>query len=311
MSYSELASPRATRGILEAYGHDPKHSLGQNFLIDDNVIGHILELAGLLPGEGGAAGNGSDADAGALAPGSQLPTVLEIGPGIGTLTVALLGSAHVVAIERDVGLVPVLEETTALNGDRFALLRGDALDLQWEQVERACERLAAPLPSMLVSNLPYGIAATVILDWFERFPRLQSMVVMVQSEVADRIQAQAGTKEYGAYTVKLRLRARVTGRFQVPSTCFLPRPHVESSVLRLERAEVSSDAALVARACELADAAFAQRRKNIRNSMRSRLDKREVDALLAAAGIDPTVRGETLSPEDFLRLAVTRSDNHF
>lgn len=295
MSYSELASPKATREVLAAHGHDPKYRLGQNFLVDDNVVGHILELTGLLP-EGAGPGPAVDA--------ARLPTVLEIGPGIGTLTVALLKSAKVIAVERDADLVPILAETTALNSDRFALVQGDALKLGWGQVEGACAALggAAP-PTMLVANLPYQIAATVILDWFERFDALQRMVVMVQSEVADRIQAQVGTKDYGAYTIKLRLHARVAGRFQVPASCFMPRPHVESAVIRLERNEASGDAALVSRACELADAAFAQRRKNIRNSMSSKLDKGFVDGLLAAGGIDPRRRGETLAPEDYLRLA--------
>lgn len=285
MSYSELANPRATRQILEAYGHDPKYKLGQNFLVDDNVIGHILDLA-QLDGASSA---------------SALPAVLEIGPGIGTLTVALLKNASVISVERDASLKPILAETTAMHSERFFLLNEDALKVTREDIEQACAALGAPLPSMLVANLPYQIAATVILDWFARFEFLDAMVVMVQSEVADRIAAEVGTKNYGAYTVKLRLHARAADRFQVSASCFFPAPRVESAVVRLERAH---DAApeLVGPACEVADAAFAQRRKNIRNSMSSHFDKKTVDELLAACDIDPKTRGETLDVETYLQL---------
>lgn len=286
MSYSKLASPRATRQVLEAFGHDPKYRFGQNFLVDDNVIGNILELAGLL---------GDDAEDGLL------PTVLEIGPGIGTLTVALLKHARVVSVECDPDLPAVLAQTTAEGAERFHLLRGDALKVARADIEDACAALCAPLPTMLVANLPYQIAATAILDWFERFEFLGTMVVMVQSEVADRICAEVGTKNYAAYTVKLRLHARVTGRFQVPASCFLPAPRVESAVIRLERVPGASPE-LTSAACEVADAAFAQRRKNIRNSMGSAFSKETVDALLETCGIDPKTRGETLDVGTFLEL---------
>ena len=284
MSFSKLASPRATREVLAAHGLDPKYRLGQNFLVDDNVIGHILQLAGL---DGEAPDN--------------LQTVLEIGPGIGTLTVALLEHAAVIAVERDEDLVSVLARTTAEHAERFFLLRSDALKVARADIERACEALGQGLPSMLVANLPYQIAATVILDWFERFDFLDTMVVMVQSEVADRIAAPVGTKDYAAYTVKLRLHAHVTGRFQVPASCFFPAPRVQSAVIRLERV-AGTDERLRAAACRVADAAFAQRRKNIRNSMTSVFDRQTVDALLAICGIEPTTRGETLDVETYLDL---------
>ena len=125
---------------------------------------------------------------------------------------------------------------------------------------------------------------------------------MVQSEVADRIAAELGSKDYAAYTVKLRMHARVVDRFQVSSRCFMPAPRVESAVIRLERATTCADQELVAAASRVADAAFAQRRKNIRNSMRSSFDKGLVDELLARCGIEPTVRGETLTVEHYLEL---------
>ena len=285
MSYSPLANRTATLGTLERFGLSTKYALGQNFLVEDNVIGRILQLSGLLDDE--ACDN----------------SILEIGPGIGTLTVALLDHGTVVSVERDSDLLPVLAETTAFHSDRYRVINEDALKLQRPQLEEAYAALGAPLPTMLVANLPYAVAATVILDWFQCFEFLQSMTVMVQSEVADRIAAEKGCKDYGAYTVKLRMYARTAGRFQVSQRCFHPAPRVESAVIRLERSQLCEDAAVVEAACALADAAFAQRRKNIRNSMRTRLDAGLVDQLLESCGIALTLRGEALDVEDYLRMA--------
>lgn len=287
MSYSSLANPRATRGVLQEFGLSAKHALGQNFLVDDNVIGNILHLAHLDDPQ-------SDED---------LLTLLEIGPGIGTLTIALLERAKLIAVERDRDLLDVLAQTTADLSHRLVLIEKDALKLTRDEVERAATALDAPLPHQLVSNLPYGIAATVVLDWLERFEFLDAMTVMVQSEVADRMCAEVGTKNYGAYTVKLRLRAHVTDRFQVPPGCFMPAPHVESAVIRIERNEDAPAPELLEVASALADAAFAQRRKTIRNSMSSRYPKDVVDRLLAECDIAPTVRGETLTPDVYLQMA--------
>lgn len=287
MSYSSLANPRATRGVLQEFGLSAKHALGQNFLVDDNVIGNILHLAYLDDPQ----------------PDEELPTLLEIGPGIGTLTIALLERAKLIAVERDRDLLDVLAQTTADLSHRLVLIEKDALKLTRDEVERAATALDAPLPHQLVSNLPYGIAATVVLDWLERFDFLEAMTVMVQSEVADRMCAEVGTKNYGAYTVKLRLRAHVTDRFQVPPGCFMPAPHVESAVIHIERNENAPAPELLEVASALADAAFAQRRKTIRNSMSSRYPKEIVDRLLAECDIAPTTRGETLEPDVYLQMA--------
>ena len=282
MSNSPLANPSAAREILHRFGLQAKYSLGQNFLVDDNVIGNIIKLAGLEDAQGAS--------------------LCEIGPGMGTLTVALLDHGSVVSVEQDRDMVPVLAETTSFNSDRFALLNMDALKCQPQDILDAAASLGAPAPTMLVSNLPYAVAATVILDWFQRFDFLSSMTVMVQSEVADRIAAQKGTKNYGAYTVKLRLHATVSGRFQVPATCFLPAPRVESAVIRLDRCPQEGSPQLLEAACHMADAAFAQRRKNIRNSMKGSMGAAVVDQLLSTCGIDPGRRGETLDVADFLAL---------
>lgn len=284
MTFSHLATPSATRSVLNAYGLSTKKSLGQHFLIDDNVIGKILELASIDPQE----------------------TVLEVGPGIGTLTVALLRETKgVVAVERDTDLLPVLHETTASDSEKLALIHKDAVALTPEDLRAAVDGVGLALPKSFVANLPYAVAATLVLQYFEQLESISSATIMVQSEVADRMCAVPGTKSYGSYTIKLRLLARPTGRFQVSRTSFMPPPRVDSAVLRLERAPLSDDPALLLAAATVADAAFAQRRKTIRNSLRSALTTpvEEIDAALAACGIDPICRGETLEPETYLRLA--------
>jgi 16S rRNA (adenine1518-N6/adenine1519-N6)-dimethyltransferase len=267
MPFSPLASPSATRAVLERHGLVLKKSLGQHFLIDDNVVGRILALADLSP---------------------EMP-VLEVGPGIGTLTVALCGAAGaVVAVERDVALLPVLEDVAA--GCRtLRVVRADAVRVDARELD-------TPLgpPVALVANLPYAVAATVVLRFFEQLPSLASATVMVQSEVADRMAADPGGKEDGAYTVKLRLRARPVGRFGVPRTCFMPPPRVDSAVLRLERVD-GEDEATIAAAGAVAAGAFAQRRKTLRNSLLSSMGwpAARLDEVLSAAGIDGAARAET------------------
>jgi len=279
MPASPLASPRATLEVLERHGLYTKKKLGQHFLIDDNAVARIIALAAL---------NGDE-------------TVLEVGPGIGTLTVALCEAAgSVVAVERDTDLAPVLAETTA-HCPHFALLHADA-------VQVSAEELSAPFgpPVALVANLPYAVAATVVLRFFELLPSLQNATVMVQAEVAERMAASPGSKAYGSYTVKLRMRAAAIGRFSVGRSCFLPPPRVDSTVIRLERSPMLSDPALIEAASRVADAAFAQRRKTVRNSLRATLglSSDAIDAALAAAGIDGALRAEALEPEAFVSLAV-------
>lgn len=279
MAHSRLATPSATIEVLKRHGLATKKSLGQHFLVDDNVVGRILELAALSGEE----------------------TVLEVGPGLGTLTVALCEkAAAVVAVERDAQLLPALAATTA-ECARLAVVRADAVAVE-------PEALSAPFgpPSALVANLPYAVAATVVLRFFQELPELSSATVMVQSEVADRMGASPGSKQYGSYTVKLRLLAAPAGRFTVPRSCFLPPPRVDSAVLRLERRPLASDPVLAA-ASRLADAAFAQRRKTVRNSLRSALgcDPEVLEEALGQAGIDGSLRAEMLEPERFLALAET------
>ena len=303
MTISPLANFSATRELLDEFGLATKHKFGQNFLVDNHVIERICELAELTGTE----------------------CVLEVGPGIGTLTLALVQeAARVVSIEMDTALEPVLFAHAADHAN-FTYIMGDALRVPNERIEEA----AGVVPTHFISNLPYNVAATIILDFFERMPALKRAVVMVQKEVADRIAAQPGTKDYGAYTVKLSLYAQVTGRFEVPPRCFMPAPHVDSAVIRLDRLTMETVPNVmtvgtgvldgrpkgtvpfggeggvdIAAVCRVVDAAFAQRRKTIRNSMSANgFDKQTLDAAFEACGIAPTSRAETLSVSDFVCLA--------
>lgn len=287
---STLASLAATREVLADHGLTAKYSLGQNFLVNDTIVQKIVALAEL---------DGAD-------------RVLEIGPGIGTLTMALLkGAAHVTSIERDADLPAVLEETLAPWWDKFTLIQKDALDLQLSDLN------AQAMPTKLVANLPYAVAATVVLDYFQRIDSLQSATVMVQKEVADRMAAEPGTKNYGAYTVKLRLYAQPAGRFPVSPNNFFPPPRVDSAVIRLNRRPVTDasgaplDANVVRAACTMADAAFASRRKTLSNSCKTYFAGRgaqggavaqHLPELFERVSIDPKRRGETLSLAEFVQL---------
>lgn len=297
--FSYLASPSATREVVDRFGLGLKKSLGQNFLINDDIIGKIIDLAEV----------------------AAYDRVLEVGPGIGTLTAALLSAgAEVVSIERDVRLYDVLSETLA-RFKGFHLIEKDALDVSEEDISCALNSEAAGLlecgalvfPDKLVANLPYAVAATIILDYFQRFDFLKSATVMVQKEAADRICAKPGNKNYGAYTVKLSLYASATGGFPVSPGNFMPPPHVDSMVVRLDRSvsvmesgEAASSESIAA-ACMMADAAFYQRRKTIANSMKAYYSEKPrvretIPEILSLAGIDAKRRGETLDQREFLKL---------
>ena len=290
-SVSYLASPSATRAVLERHGLATKKALGQNFLVNDAVIAKICELSEV----------------------SEQDTVLEVGPGIGTLTVALLPrAARVLSVERDTDLPAVLSETCA-DFDTFSLLSKDALELTQGDLEEAFgdgARLGVA-PNKFVANLPYAVAATLVLDYFQRFKSIQSATVMVQSEVADRMMAKIGTKDYAAYTVKLNLIAKATGRFQVSPGNFFPPPRVTSAVIRLNRRDdLGISDCEIAAASLMADAAFATRRKTIANSMKTFFSGRKSAAgvvellpgLLERAGIDSRRRGESLTLDEFIEL---------
>lgn len=294
---SYLASPSATRAVLERHGLATKKALGQNFLVNDSVIARICELSEVCADD----------------------AVLEVGPGIGTLTVALLARAgRVLSVERDTDLPAVLAETCA-DFDNFTLLSEDALTLSQADLDEAFGEAAAQgeAPNKFIANLPYAVAATLVLDFFQRFSSLQCATVMVQSEVADRMMAKMGTKDYGAYTVKLNLIAKPTGRFQVGPGNFFPPPRVTSAVIRLDRRDdlgITAEEAAVASL--MADAAFATRRKTIANSMKTFFSGRKgcdgvvekLPAILEGAGIDARRRGESLTLEEFIGLGAAYTE---
>lgn len=297
---SWLANQRATKETLERFGLATKYRLGQNFLVQDHVIEKIVQLAEVQPTD----------------------VIVEVGPGLGTLTVALLDRACAVcSLEADSELEQVLALTCREpHPDSFALVMGDALAITPQKLAEAYNTLptvahdaatSAPMPTKFVSNLPYQVAATLILKFFQELPSLERAVVMVQAEVADRISAKPSTKAYGAYTAKLSLFAQVTGRFEVGPGNFMPPPRVNSAVVRLDRTQARNPVSSkllseeeLLHTMRVIDAAFAQRRKTIRNSMSaSGFDKDKLDQAFLATGIAPTVRAEVLTSQDFICLA--------
>lgn len=297
---SWLANQRATKETLERFGLATKYRLGQNFLVQDHIIEKIVQLAEVQPTD----------------------VVVEVGPGLGTLTVALLDRARAVcSLEADSELEQVLAVTCKEpHPDSFALVMGDALAITPQKLAEAYNTLptvahdaatSAPMPTKFVSNLPYQVAATLILKFFQELPSLERAVVMVQAEVADRIAAKPSTKAYGAYTAKLSLFAQVTGRFEVGPGNFMPPPRVNSAVVRLDRTQARNPVTSkllseeeLLHTMSVIDAAFAQRRKTIRNSMSaSGFDKDKLDQAFLATGIAPTARAEVLTSQDFICLA--------
>ncbi|EWC93438.1 ribosomal RNA small subunit methyltransferase A [Atopobium sp. BS2] len=297
---SWLANQRATKETLERFGLATKYRLGQNFLVQDHVIEKIVQLAEVQPTD----------------------VIVEVGPGLGTLTVALLDNALAVcSLEADSELEQVLAVTCKEpHPDSFALVMGDALAITPQKLAEAYSALpavaqsaasSAPMPTKFMSNLPYQVAATLILKFFQELPSLERAVVMVQAEVADRIAAKPSTKAYGAYTAKLSLFAQVTGRFEVGPGNFMPPPRVNSAVVRLDRTQARNPLTFkllseeeLLHTMSVIDAAFAQRRKTIRNSMSaSGFDKDKLDQAFLATGIAPTVRAEVLTSQDFICLA--------
>lgn len=297
---SWLANQRATKETLERFGLATKYRLGQNFLVQDHVIEKIVQLAEVQPTD----------------------VIVEVGPGLGTLTVALLDRARAVcSLEADSELEQVLAVTCKEpHPGSFTLVMGDALAITPQKLAEAYSTLptvahdaatSALMPTKFVSNLPYQVAATLILKFFQELPSLERAVVMVQAEVADRIAAKPSTKAYGAYTAKLSLFAQVTGRFEVGPGNFMPPPRVNSAVVRLDRTQARNPVTSkllseeeLLHTMRVIDAAFAQRRKTIRNSMSaSGFDKDKLDQAFLATGIAPTARAEVLTSQDFICLA--------
>ena len=279
----KLSNPKETIRVIQKYQFGFQKKFGQNFLIDAHVLEKIIAAAGV----------------------GEQDCVLEIGPGIGTLTQYLAEKARqVVAVEIDQNLIPILEETledypnvTVINGD---ILKMDIARLTRENNEGR--------PIKVVANLPYYITTPIIMKLFEQEVPLDNMTVMVQKEVADRMQAGPGTKDYGALSLAVQYYAKPYIAANVPPNCFIPRPNVGSAVIRLTRHEKppvqTRDPRLM---FALIRAGFNQRRKTLKNSLDNwgglSFTKEQIGQGIESLGMGPSVRGEALSLEQFAALA--------
>jgi 16S rRNA (adenine1518-N6/adenine1519-N6)-dimethyltransferase len=264
------------RALAEELGIKPAKSLGQNFVIDANVCRKIVRTAGVKSSD----------------------VALEIGPGLGSLTLALLEEAKsVIAVEIDERLAMRLPQTIEehnLSSATFSVIHQDALHLKNLQQS----------PTVLVANLPYNVSVPVLLHLLEIFPTLTSGVVMVQAEVADRLAAKPGSKEYGIPSVKASWWADLHSAGSVSRSIFWPVPGVDSKLVSFTRHAPLGDEVLRKKVFTLIDAAFAQRRKMLRSALSSIYGSSSAaEKVLTDAGIDPTLRGESLLVNDFCTIA--------
>lgn len=277
-----LTSPSTIKYIMDKYGFRFSKGLGQNFLIDENIIDHIMEGAEIGPED----------------------YVLEIGPGIGVMTQAMSERAKkVVSIEIDKSLIPVLEETLA-DCDNVTIINADVLDLDLKKVIE--EHFGDKKPKV-VANLPYYITTPIIMMLLEDAIPVSEIVVMIQKEVADRIAAKPSTKAYGALSVATQYYTAPSIIARVPRTVFMPQPNVDSVVIRMvihQEPPVKLDEPEVF--FKLIKAAFGQRRKTLLNALSAGgfgLNKEHLGQVLWSVDIDPIRRGETMSIEEFAKLA--------
>jgi 16S rRNA (adenine1518-N6/adenine1519-N6)-dimethyltransferase len=280
---SRLLGPAEVRALAAELGLRPTKRLGQNFVHDPNTVRRIVRAAELAPDD----------------------VVVEVGPGLGSLTLALLPVVRAVhAVEIDPVLAARLPDTAAQRAPalagRLSVTAADALHL------RAAD-LPAPEPTALVANLPYNVGVPVVLHLLAELPQLRRGLVMVQAEVAERLAAAPGSRAYGVPSAKLAWYASARRAGPVPRAVFWPVPNVDSSLLAFDRRDPPpGDRETVFR---LIDAAFAQRRKALRTGIAGWAGSpAAAEAVLRAAGIDPLARAETLSVDDFARIATTRPD---
>lgn len=285
-----LGNPTNTIAVLNRYGFSFQKKFGQNFLIDENVVEKIVRDAGVTKDD----------------------FVLEIGPGIGTMTQILCENAReVVAVEIDDKLIPILTEDTLSWYDNVTVIHEDILKL--DIVKLANERNGGK-PIKVVANLPYYITTPIIMGLFESHVPLDSITIMVQKEVADRMQVGPGTKDYGALSLAVQYYAKPQILLNVPASCFMPRPNVDSAVIQLTRYENPpvevADEHLMFR---LIRASFNQRRKTMTNSVGNSpelsVSKEQMAAALEKCGLSATVRGEALTLEQFAELANVLSED--
>ena len=269
------------RELAAALDLKPSKSLGQNFVIDSNVCTKIVRTAAVGPTD----------------------IALEIGPGLGSLTLALLDSAaSVVAVEIDsrlAGQLPITVANHFEHPENLTVLNQDALSIQTLPVD----------PTVLVANLPYNVSVPVLLHLLEKFESLRTGVVMVQAEVADRLAAKPGTKEYGIPSVKAAWWAEVKGAGSVSRSVFWPAPNVDSKLVSFTRRQTPGDEVLRRKVFTIIDAAFAQRRKMLRSALSGLYgSSSSAEQILNRADIDPTLRGEALEISSFCAIAAVAPD---
>lgn len=290
-AYKDIATPSRTKEILKKHGFSLKKSLGQNFIVEPNILANIVDAAAL------------DKDT----------NVIEVGPGIGALTEVLArASKKVVAFEIDDRLIPVLTDTLSPY-ENVEIVHQDILQANLAKTLEASgvdvdERL------MVVANLPYYITTPILLHLLEAPLPIDGLVVMMQKEVAERITAAPGSKAYGSLSIAVQYRMQAEVAFIVPKTVFVPQPNVDSAIIKLTRREkpavsVKNEAFFF----EVVRSAFVQRRKILWNNLLIHFGKDDqtrerLTAALAEANIDPKRRGETLSLEEFARLADCLND---
>lgn len=280
---AELGNPSNTIEVLKKYGFRFQKRYGQNFLIDSHILEKIIEAAEI----------------------TKEDMVLEIGPGIGTMTQYLAEHAReVIAVEIDKTLIPILEDTLSAY-DNVTVINEDILKVD---IEALAKEKNGNRPIKVVANLPYYITTPIIMGLFESHTPLASITIMVQKEVADRMQAGPGTKDYGALSLAVQYYAKPEIMMNVSPGCFIPKPNVGSAVIRLTRYEqnpvqVKDEDFLFS----LIRAAFGQRRKTLVNSLTNAsflsLSKEEILHALSEMGVSETVRGEALTLEAFAKLS--------
>ena len=287
MARPYLGNPKYTIEVLQKYGFVFQKRFGQNFLIDTHVLERIIEASEITKDD----------------------FVLEIGPGIGTMTQYLAEAAReVTAVEIDDALIPILKDTLK-DWDNVTVLHGDILKTD---IRKIADEKNQGRPIKVVANLPYYITTPIIMGLFESHVPVDSITVMVQKEVADRMQTGPGSKDYGALSLAVQYYAEPKIVANVPPNCFMPRPKVGSAVIRLTRHQnppvTTLDEKLMFR---LIRASFNQRRKTLSNSLKNSQElpysKEEVEAAITECGLPLNIRGEALTLEQFARLSDTFS----
>ena len=286
---NRLGNPKNTIEVIQKYEFAFQKKFGQNFLIDTHVLDKIIRAAGV----------------------TKEDMVLEIGPGIGTMTQCLAEAAgRVVAVEIDSNLIPILKDTLK-DYDNITVINEDILKVD---IKKLAEEYNGGRPIKVVANLPYYITTPIIMGLFESEVPIDNITVMVQKEVADRMQTGPGSKDYGALSLAVQYYAEPYIVANVPPNCFIPRPNVGSAVIRLTRHQKPpvevKDSGLMFR---LIRASFNQRRKTLQNGLNNsselRYSKEQIARAIESLGVPATVRGEALTLEQFARLANYFTEN--